>query len=457
MKVELIREPGWKMVSRIKGGEVAVEEYISSIFDWIEKKDTAINAYIKLMKKQALQRARSIDKKIKKGVSVGRLCGLGVAIKDNICIKGVEATCSSAALLSYVPPLTATAVQRIERDDGIILGKTNMDEFALDGCSYFGPTHNPWDSTRYPGGSSGGSAAAVSAFMATLSLGSDTAGSIRNPASFCSLHGLKPTYGLVSRRGLIPLAETFDQIGPLTRDARDCALLLSSIAGPDPKDATTIRKGSEDYLKYLVEDVKDVKIAVPKGFFEGVQKPVERTVWRAIQKLEELGATYEEISMKLLRYARLTFNAISSVESFPNLSPYANRKIGDDVKKQIIAGYIFTHKERRFYEQATRVRTLLREEFADVFKSFDALIGPTMATLPFDLDEWKQGAIYPKDGNRAPANLTGMPAMSIPCGFYQGLPVGLQLMAPHLGEGLLFRIAYSYQQSTTHLEQMPPI
>jgi len=452
MKAEFIKQPGWKITDEIKRGEISAQEYVSYLFKRIEEKDEALNAYITLMKEQALEQARNLDKKIKNRESVGRLAGLGVAVKDNIWIRGVETTCASRALRGYVPPDTATVVQRIEAEDGIILGKSNLEEFA-DGYRYgygcFGPTRNPWDLTRYPGGSSGGSAVAVATYMATLGLGSDTGGSVRSPAGFCSILGLKPTYGLVSRYGLVPFAETLDTVGPMARDARDCALLLSVMAGPDRKDTASTKKKPEDYTGYLEGGIDGVRIAVPKELFDNAQKPVQMAVWKAICELEDLGANCTEVSMKLLRYARACFNCIQAVEGFPNLSPYAHKGLGSEPKSQVILGY-FLLTERRLYEQAAKVRTLLTKEFHEIFKKFDAIAAPTNATLPVKLWERKRdpepamvGVALP---NRAVANLTGMPALSVPCGFYRHLPIGLQLIASHYREGLLLKMAYTYEQ-----------
>ena len=468
----LTGELAWKIASMIKRGEISAEEYISLIFDRIEEKNKAVNAYNRLMKRKALRKARRIDEKLTNGERLGRLPGLGLAVKDNIWVKDVETTCSSKALLRYRPPENATVVQRIEDQDGIILGKANMDEFAAGSGSMknscFGAIHNPWDLTRSPGGSSAGSAAAVASLMATLAVGSDTGGSIRKPAGFCSILGLKPTYGLVSRHGLIPFAHTLDSIGPMARDARDCALLLSVMAGSDPKDATSVRKRSEDYTKYLVDDIRDMKIAVPIEFFENVEKPVERAVWRAIYRLEELGATYREVSIKLLGYARAVYNCVSSVEGFHNLHPYAGKGLQGEVRSRIILGYSILSREKgKLYEDATRVRALLTREFNRVLKEFDAVAGPTNATLPPRLLETAHDALHRSaadgkiagisDSNRAVANLTGMPAMSLPCGFDQGLPIGLQLMAAKYGEDLLLRIAYAHQENTDYLKRTPPI
>jgi aspartyl-tRNA(Asn)/glutamyl-tRNA(Gln) amidotransferase subunit A len=383
-------------------------------------------------------------------------------------------------LENFIPPYDATVVERLLMEDAIIVGKTNMDEFAMGSStenSYFGPSRNPCDQTCVPGGSSGGSAVAVAANEATLALGSDTGGSIRCPASFCSTVGLKPTYGLVSRYGLIAYANSLDQIGPLAKNTYDCAHLLSVIAGRDLRDGTSTGSGIEDYTKDLFCDVRGLKVGVPKEFFgHGVEEHVTKAVWNGILELEKLGASYEECSLATLKYALAAYYLIAMSEASSNLARYdglrygynedattkdwnqvfsRNRMVGfgPEVRRRIIlgtyalsAGYF-----DRYYLKALQVRTLIKEEFEKAFKQFDVIIGPTMPIPPFKIGEKVDDplALYMCDALTVPANLTGCPAISIPCGSSSGLPIGLQAMAPFFREDLLFRVGCALEKGLT--------
>ncbi|HDN63027.1 MAG TPA: Asp-tRNA(Asn)/Glu-tRNA(Gln) amidotransferase subunit GatA, partial [Candidatus Bathyarchaeota archaeon] len=403
--------------------------------------------------------------------------------------KGVRTTCSSRILANFKPVYNATVIERLEREGAVIIGKTNMDEFAMGvstETSYFGPTRNPWDLTRVPGGSSGGSAAAVAAGEATVALGSDTGGSIRCPASFCSIVGLKPTYGSVSRYGLIAYANSLEQIGPMARDVYDCALLFSVIAGHDPKDSTSVNLKPKDYTVFLREEVKGVKIGVPKEFFgEGTQKVVEETVWKAVHKLEDLGAEYDTCSLPSLEYALAAYYIIAMSEASSNLARYDGLRygyseeftdtdwftyiakvrrngFGPEVRRRIILG-TFTLSSgyyNRYYLKALKVRTLIRMDFEKAFKRFDVLAAPTMPTPPFKLGEKIENPLelYMCDIDTVPANLAGLPSISIPCGFTtSGLPVGLQLIAPPFREDLLFRVAYAFEKNTGYVKEEPEV
>ena len=471
----------YEIVEKIKTHELMVEDYIASLNDRIRKMEEKIHAYITLTKELALKKAREIDKKIKKGKKVGRLCGVGIAVKDNMCTKGIKTTCASHMLDFFIPPYDATVVKRIEDEDSIIIGKTNMDEFAMGSStehSYFGPTYNPWDLGRVPGGSSGGSAAAIVSSMATLALGSDTGGSIRCPASFCSTVGLKPTYGLVSRYGLIAYANSLEQIGPITKDVRDCALLLSCIAGHDPLDSTSVDTPKKDYLDFLIDDVDGVKIGIPCEFFgEGTQEPVEKSVWNAISKLEELGAKYEEFSIESLQYALQAYYIIAMSESSSNLARYdglrygyrvpnksydwstvfsKNRRLGFgfEVKRRIILGTfaLSAGYYDEYYLKAQKIRTIIKRDFEKAYKKFDILLGPTLPVLPFKIGEKINDPLemYMCDVDTVPANLTGLPSISIPCGFSKGLPIGLQIIAPPFREDLLVQVAFTYQKNSNY-------
>ncbi|MEM3754991.1 MAG: Asp-tRNA(Asn)/Glu-tRNA(Gln) amidotransferase subunit GatA, partial [Candidatus Bathyarchaeia archaeon] len=426
----------------------------------------------------ALEIAKKLDKKIEKGEKIGRLCGLGLAVKDNICVKDIKTTCASRMLENFIAPYDATVIKRLKEEDVVIIGKTNMDEFAMGSStefSYFGPTFNPWNLEMVPGGSSGGSAASVASLEATLALGSDTGGSIRCPASFCAVVGLKPTYGLVSRFGLIAYANSLEQIGPITKDVKDCALLLSSIAGYDPMDSTSVKKDYEDYTKYLINDVKGLRIGIPIELFgEGVQEIIKKNVWNSILELEKLGAKYEEISLKHLQYALPAYYIVAMSEASSNLARYdgvrygynmlnesydwitafsKNRTqgFGFEVKKRILlgtyalsAGYF-----NEYYLKAQKIRTLIRKDFQEAFKKFDVLIAPTMPILPFKIGEKIKDPLqlYMCDMDTVSANLAGIPAISIPCGFYNGLPIGMQIMSNSFREDLIFRVAYTFEQS----------
>ncbi|MEM3061402.1 MAG: Asp-tRNA(Asn)/Glu-tRNA(Gln) amidotransferase subunit GatA [Candidatus Bathyarchaeia archaeon] len=478
--MELIELPGWKVLEKIKIQEIKVEDYIAKLIGRIEKVEEKVHAYVTLID-NALEIAGQMDKKIEKGERIGGLCGLGIAVKDNICVKGVRATCSSRMLTNFIAPYDATVIERIKDNDSIILGKTNMDEFAMGSStefSYFGPTYNPWNLETVPGGSSGGSTAAVASSEATLALGSDTGGSIRCPASFCSVVGLKPTYGLVSRFGLIAYANSLEQIGPITKDVKDCALLLSFIAGHDPMDSTSVRKDREDYTRYLVNDVKGLRIGVPLELFgEGVQEIVKKTVWNSILELEDLGASYEEISLKHLGYALPAYYIVAMSEASSNLARFDGVRygyhiadesydwisafsksrgegFGSEVKKRILlgtyalsAGYF-----NEYYLKAQKIRTLIRNDFQEAFKKFDVLISPTMPILPFKIGEKIKDPLqlYMCDMDTVPANLAGIPAISIPCGFHDGLPIGMQIMSNAFREDLIFRVAFTFEQSISY-------
>ena len=478
-----------EIVSRVKSGELKVTEIVESTFDRVSKTEDRLNCYVTILQEEALKRARLLDESASKGKVHGRLFGVPVAVKDNICTKGVRTTCSSRILANFKPVYNATVIERLEREGAVIIGKTNMDEFAMGvstETSYFGPTRNPWDLTRVPGGSSGGSAAAVAAGEATVALGSDTGGSIRCPASFCSIVGLKPTYGSVSRYGLIAYANSLEQIGPMARDVYDCALLFSVIAGHDPKDSTSVNLKPKDYTVFLREEVKGVKIGVPKEFFgEGTQKVVEETVWKAVHKLEDLGAEYDTCSLPSLEYALAAYYIIAMSEASSNLARYDGLRygyseeftdtdwftyiakvrrngFGPEVRRRIILG-TFTLSSgyyNRYYLKALKVRTLIRRDFEKAFKRFDVLAAPTMPTPPFKLGEKIENPLelYMCDIDTVPANLAGLPSISIPCGFTtSGLPVGLQLIAPPFREDLLFRVAYAFEKNTGYVKEEPEV
>jgi len=473
---------------RIQSGELSAEEYLYSILERMERVEGKIHAFVTVVKKNALETAREIDRKVQKGNDLGSLAGVVVAVKDNICTRGIRTTCSSRMLKSFVPPYDATVIERLKAADAIIIGKTNMDEFAMGTTtetSYFGATHNPWDLNKVPGGSSGGSAAAVIAEGTTVALGSDTGGSIRCPASYCSVVGLKPTYGLVSRYGLISYANSLEQIGPLTRSVEDCALLLSVISGHDSRDSTSVDLPAKDYLKNLRDDMRGIKIGLPREFFgEGVEDAVKDAVLKAIDKLGDLGASCFEISLPMMKYALAAYYIIAMSEASSNLARYdglrygyrdenargnfdevfsRNRRegFGAEVRRRIIlgtyalsAGYF-----EQYYIKALKIRTLIRRDFERALKDADVIVGPTMPLLPFNLGERIDDPLklYMCDILTVPANLTGCPAISIPCGFRNGLPVGMQIIGRPFDEDTILKVAYAFEQSTDYHKLRPPI
>ncbi len=463
----------------VKQGQLPAVEVISSVLERITQVEGRIHAFISIMKGEALKRAQEIDKKLKEGKQVGRLAGVPIAIKDNMCTAGTRTTCGSHILENFIPPYNATVVDRLLMEDAIIIGKTNMDEFAMGTTtenSYFGPTRNPWDPKKVPGGSSGGSAAAVSAGEAILSLGSDTGGSVRCPASYCSVVGLKPTYGFVSRYGLIAYADSLEQIGPIAKNVYDCALLFSVINGYDPKDSTSVRKDKTEYISGLEESVEGTRIGVFSEFFgKGVDADVSNIVQKSLKRLESLGASLVDISLSNLSYSLPAYYIIAMSEASSNLARYdgvryglysddeaenwkafysdtRQKGFGAEVRRRIIlgtyalsAGYF-----NEYYLKALQLRTLIKRGFEKSFESCDVIACPTMPILPFDIGEKIDDplSLYLCDIHTVPPNLTGMPALSIPCGFSDGLPVGLQLIAPLFREDVLFKLGQALEKSS---------
>ncbi len=448
-----------------------------------------VHAFVTPLEEEALETARNIDRRASRGESLGRLAGVAVAVKDNICTRGVRTTCSSRMLEDFVPPYDATVVERLRAEDAVVVGKTNMDEFAMGSStetSHFGPTRNPWDLSTVPGGSSGGSGAAVAAGEAVLALGSDTGGSVRCPASYCSAVGLKPTYGLVSRYGLIAYANSLEQISPLARDVYDCALLLGVIAAHDPRDTTSLKAPSADYMGSLEGGVEGLRVGVPREFFgEGTDEEVGKCVWEAVHRLEGLGASHGEVSLPSLEYALPAYYLIAMSEASSNLARYdglrygcrvgrdggdwsavysRDRRVGfgDEVRRRIILGTyaLSAGYYNRYYLKALRVRTLIRRDFERAFKDFDVLVGPTMPTPPFKTGEKIQDplALYMCDVLTVPANLTGGPAISVPGGFTEGgLPIGVQIMAPPLREDLTLRVGHFLELNAPCRDRRPPL
>lgn len=460
---------------RIAAQETSCEEHIVSRVERLPRMDREVHAFLYVAREQAMEKAKEVDAKARRGEKLGRLAGVTVAIKDNICVTGMPATCASRMLEGFVPPYDATVVERIRAEDGIIVGKANMDEFAMGNTTQsgaFGPTRNPWNLDRVPGGSSGGSAAAVAGGMVTMSLGSDTGGSVRCPASFCSVFGLKPTYGAVSRYGLIPYANSLEQVGPIARRMEDLELLYSVISGYDGRDGTSVKKLP---AKETLSGLKGARVGMISEFFgEGIHRGVDSMVRSAGEKLGELGATVEETKMPGLEFALAAYYIVAMAEASSNLSRYDGVRygasvekgsadwntafaktrtecFGPEVRRRILLGtYVLSAGYyEAYYLKAQRARSLLRNEFALAFKKYDLLMGPTMPVPPPRVgQEVTPLEDYLIDVNTVPANLVGIPSLSVPVGFDHGLPVGMQLMAPHFGEGSLFAAGRAYEEAT---------
>jgi len=473
--------------NRILSRELTAYEHVTMLLEKIKQVDQRIHAYLLVQEKTAIAQAEEIDRRVKKGEKVGILAGLPIAIKDNICTKGVRTTCSSRMLENFIPPYDATIVEKLRGEDAIIIGKTNMDEFAMGTStetSFFGATHNPWDLSCVAGGSSGGSAAAASAGEAALSVGSDTGGSVRCPASFCSVVGLKPTYGLVSRYGLIAYANSLDQIGPIGRDVRDCALLLDVISGHDPRDGTSLQSKGE-YFRSLNESIEGMRVGVLSELFgSGTDPRIEKHVRREIQHLVEIGIDCEEVSLPILEYALPAYYIIALSEASSNLARYDGIRygfrsedegldwkssssktrgigFGSEVKRRIILGAytLSAGYYDQYYLKALKVRTLIRRDFREAFKKFDALVGPTMPVLPFKVGERVEDplAMYMCDIDTVPINLAGICAVSVPCGFIDGLPVGMQIIGDLDNEKKILRVANAYEERTGYTERHPQL
>ena len=457
--------------------DVSSEELTRALYEHIGKTDKQIGAYITLTKDMAIGQAKEADKRIKGKRDIGPLTGIPIAIKDNMCVKDVLCTCGSKMLSGFIPPYNGTVINKLKKCGLVFLGKTNMDEFAMGSStetSYLKVSRNPWNINTIPGGSSGGSAAAVASDQAVLSIGSDTGGSIRQPASHCGIVGMKPTYGRVSRYGLVAFASSLDQIGPLTKDVWDCAALLEVISGYDPLDSTSVNMDVPDYMSFLNKDIKNIKIGVPKEYFiEGIDKEVELAVKGAIEKLENLGATIEEVSLPHTEYAVATYYIIAPAEASSNLARYdgvkygyrANDKgllgmyentrkegFGAEVKRRIMLG---THTLSSgyydaYYLKAQKVRTLIKQDFDKAFRGFDLLVTPTSPTPAFKIGEKIDDPLqmYLSDIFTIPTNLAGLPAISLPCGVSKnGLPIGLQLIGNYFDEGRILQVAHAFEQS----------
>ena len=471
----------------LKTRQLSSVELTKACLKRIRQVEPKVRALVTVTDEVALEQAQKADELIAAG-NTNPLTGIPVLIKDVICTKGIRTTCSSRILENFVPPYNATVVEKLNDCGAVTLGKSNMDEFAMGSStenSALFVTHNPWDLSRVPGGSSGGSAAAVAAGETVYALGSDTGGSIRQPAGFCSVTGLKPTYGRVSRYGLVAFASSLDQIGPLTQDVTDCALVLNAIASYDARDSTSVPYSTPDYTQCLTTELNGLNIGVPKEYFvEGMQAEVETAIRAAINKLGELGAKVEgEVSLPHTPYALAVYYIIAPSEASANLARYDGVKygfsyletdnmwealektrqygFGAEVKRRIMLGTyaLSAGYYDAWYLKAQKVRTLIRQEFDQVFEKFDALVTPTSPTVPFKIGERVDDPLqmYLSDVCTLPINIAGLPGISIPAGFADGLPIGMQIIGKPFSEETLLKIAYAYQQATEWHKRRPLI
>ncbi len=468
--------------------EVSSEEITRSVLQRIEAVEERVKAYVKVMPEAALAQAKAVDEEIARGNSISPLAGIPLALKDLLCTQGTNTTCSSKILQDFVPPYDATVVRRLKEEKAVFLGKTNMDEFAMGSStenSGFFTTRNPWDLDRVPGGSSGGSAAAVAAGEAIAALGSDTGGSIRQPASLCGVTGMKPTYGRVSRFGLVAFASSLDQIGPFSQDAEDCALLLNAICGHDPQDSTSVNMAVPDFTRSLLPEVRGFRLGVPAEYFvEGMDPGVKASIEKAIGVLEELGAGCEEVSLPHTEYAVAVYYLVATAEASSNLARYDGVKygyrspkpadlldmysstraegFGAEVKRRIMLGTyaLSSGYYDAYYLKAQKVRTLIRQDFDQAFQRFDVLITPTAPTPAFRIGEKMDDPLqmYLSDIFTIPCNLAGLPGISIPCGLSKdGLPIGLQILGKPFDEEKVLRVAHAFQQATEWHRRRPAL
>jgi len=467
--------------------ELTITEITKAYADRIIEKEPEVKAFVTTLTDTALEQAKQIEEKVNNGEITSEFAGIPVGIKDNICTKGVRTTCSSKMLENFVAPYNATVTEKLNEQNLINLGKLNMDEFAMGAAteySAFKKTCNPWNLNKVPGGSSGGSAAAVAAGMVPWALGSDTGGSIRQPASFCGVVGLKPTYGLVSRFGLVAFASSLDQIGPITKDVEDSAILLNIISGYDEKDTTSTNIEKKDYTKALKNDVKGLKIGVPKEYFgEGINSEVKEALEKAIEEYKSMGAIVEECSLPIADYALATYYIIACAEASSNLGRFdgirygyrtpnfENLKdifvnsrtegFGEEVKRRIILGtYVLSSGYYdAYYKKAQQVRTLVKKEFDKVFEKYDVLITPTAPTVAFNIGERSNNPLemYLADICTVSVNIAGLPGISVPCGVNkEGMPIGMQIIGKQFSEETILNAAYTYEQKAKFREKYKP-
>ena len=464
--------------------EISSVEVTKQFIAHRDKVEADVHAFLSTTDEEALKQAAAVDAKIAAGEEISMLAGIPGAIKDNICVKGQKCTAASKMLEDWVSPYNATVIERLMAEDYVSIGKTNMDEFAMGSStenSFFGPSKNPWNVDYVPGGSSGGSAAAVAAGEAVWTLGSDTGGSIRQPASFCGLVGLKPTYGLVSRYGLIAFASSLDQIGPITKDVTDAAIVLNSIAGHDERDSTSIPQEKVDYCDALVDDVKGMKIGIPKEFFgEGIKAETRSAIDKAIEFYKKAGAEIIPVSIPHVKSGVSIYYIIAPAEASSNLARYdgvsygfradgdnivdmyintRNQGFGMEVKRRIMLGnYVLSAGYYdAYYKKALKVRRLLKEAFDKAYEQCDVLLAPSASGTAFKFGAFTDPlALYMEDICTVPVNLAGLPSISIPVGFHDGLPLGMQIIGPTLGEKKILRAAYAFEQNHPEFTKTAP-
>ncbi|MGE7186962.1 Asp-tRNA(Asn)/Glu-tRNA(Gln) amidotransferase subunit GatA [Peribacillus sp. NPDC006672] len=473
---------------RLHKKEISVTDLVNESYERIGQVEDKVKAFLTLDEENARKQARRLDEQLVKGENEGALFGMPIGVKDNIVTKNLRTTCASKILENFDPIYDATAVQKLQQAETVTIGKLNMDEFAMGSSnenSAFQATRNPWNTEYVPGGSSGGSAASVASGEVLFSLGSDTGGSIRQPAAYCGVVGLKPTYGRVSRFGLVAFASSLDQIGPVTRTVEDNAYLLEAISGVDPMDSTSANIDVPNFVNSLTGDVRGLKIAVPKEYLgEGVGEEARNSVLEALKVLEGLGAEWEEVSLPHSKYALAAYYLLSSSEASANLSRfdgvrYGHRTdnaetliemykqtraegFGDEVKRRIMLGTfsLSSGYYDAYYKKAQKVRTLIKKDFEDVFEKYDVIVGPTTPTPAFKIGEKVDDPLtmYANDILTIPVNLAGVPGISVPCGFAaNGLPLGLQMIGKHFDESTIYRAAHAFEQATDFHKQFPKL
>lgn len=485
--MELYKLTAHELHDKLVNKEVSSVELTNALYARIDEVEDQVNAYVTLDKENALAQAAKVDAKIAAGEAIAPLAGIPGAIKDNICTKGLLTTCSSKMLSNVTPIYDAHVIKNLRADETIFLGKTNMDEFAMGSTtesSFYGPTRNPWNLERVPGGSSGGSAAAIAAGEAIWTLGSDTGGSIRQPASFNGCVGIKPTYGRVSRYGCVAFASSLDQIGPITKDVTDAATVLNTICGKDEMDSTSLNVEVPDFTKALVQDVKGLRIGLPKEYFgDGIDAEVKAEIMRAVKKYEELGAEIVEVSLPHTEYAVITYYIIAPAEASANLARYDGVRYGFrnmeaasapemttlsrtegfglEVRRRIMLGtYVLSSGYYdAYYNKAMQVRTLIRRDFDAAFEKCDVLLTPTSPVPAYKIDGHMDPlTTYMLDVTTIPVNMAGLPGISIPCGFASdGMPIGMQLIGKVLDEETILRAAYTFEQATEYHKVFAPL
>ncbi|MEN6469433.1 MAG: Asp-tRNA(Asn)/Glu-tRNA(Gln) amidotransferase subunit GatA [Smithella sp.] len=476
-----------ELQEKIKSGGVTAMQLTESVFSRIDAVEDRVHSYIRLMKEQAMAAAAIADEHIQKG-DIQPLTGIPIALKDIVCTKGITTTCGSHILHNFVPPYDATVVEKLRNAGAVFVGKANMDEFAMGSStetSYFGPTRNPWDLQRIPGGSSGGSAAAVAADECIASIGSDTGGSIRQPAALCGIVGLKPTYGRVSRFGLIAFASSLDQLGPFTKDVEDCAIMMNVMAGCDPKESTSVQTEVPDYRQFIGRDIKGWKIGIPREYFiEGIDPEVSAAVKKTIDVVQKCGGQCIDISLPHTKYCVAVYYIIAPAEASSNLARYDGVKyglrttaardlaemyqktrmegFGAEVKRRIMIGTyaLSAGYYDAYYGKASQVRALIRRDFDEAFQQCDVILTPTAPTPAFKIGEKTDDPLqmYLSDIFTISANLAGIPGISVPCGFTAaGLPLGVQFLASHFEEGKLLQIASAYEKGAAMEKRRPTL